>query len=192
LLACGARAWEYQLGCVSVSTEIDTALDSLAAAVGERKSGLGILHCMFLRNSLQVWARKVKRDGITLWFAGRHPATPWYAKALGLFVVAYALSPVDLIPDFIPVLCYLDDVLLLSGLILLTIRLLPPQRDITEKSFQKTARLAVCSRPIAPRMRFNRLVKVPHWHDEVEVLQELMNLVIGNWQVYLFGQSCAQ
>ena len=47
-------------------------------------------------------------------------------RALGMFVVAYALSPIDLIPDFIPVLGYLDDVLLLPGLIWLTIKLLPP------------------------------------------------------------------
>lgn len=82
---------------------------------------------MSIGASLKSWAKRTKRDGITLWFAGRHPATPWYAKALGLFVVAYALSPVDLIPDFIPVLGYLDDVLLLPGLIYLTVRLLPPQ-----------------------------------------------------------------
>lgn len=63
--------------------------------------------------------------GATLWFAGKHPKTPWYAKALGLFVVAYALSPIDLIPDFIPVLGYVDDVLL-PGLIWLTLQLLPP------------------------------------------------------------------
>lgn len=72
------------------------------------------------------WARRVKRDGMTLWYAASHPATPWYAKALGLFVVGYALSPIDLIPDFIPVLGYLDDVILLPALIWLTIRLLPP------------------------------------------------------------------
>ena len=76
---------------------------------------------------LRDWARRIKRDGVTLWFAGRHPATPWYAKALGLFVVAYALSPIDLIPDFIPVLGYVDDVLLLPGLIFLTIRMLPAE-----------------------------------------------------------------
>ena len=75
---------------------------------------------------LQGWARRLKRDGITLWFAGRHPSTPWYAKILGLFVVAYALSPIDLIPDFIPILGYVDDILLLPGLIWLTIRVLPP------------------------------------------------------------------
>ena len=80
---------------------------------------------MTLNTSLKAWAKRIKRDGVTLWFAGKHPATPWYAKALGIFVVAYALSPIDLIPDFIPVLGYVDDVLLLPGLIWLTIKLLP-------------------------------------------------------------------
>ncbi|WP_218508618.1 YkvA family protein [Variovorax sp. dw_308] len=80
---------------------------------------------MGMLDKLGAWARRVKRDGLTLWFAGRHPRTPWHAKALGLFVVAYALSPIDLIPDFIPVLGYVDDVLLLPGLIWLAIRLLP-------------------------------------------------------------------
>jgi uncharacterized membrane protein YkvA (DUF1232 family) len=74
---------------------------------------------------LRRWAQQVKRDAVTLWFAARHPATPWPAKALGLFVVAYALSPIDLIPDFIPLLGYLDDLLLLPGLIWLALRLLP-------------------------------------------------------------------
>ena len=75
--------------------------------------------------NLKAWAKRIKRDGVTLWFAGKHPHCPWYAKALGVFVVAYALSPIDLIPDFIPILGYVDDVLLLPGLIWLTIKLLP-------------------------------------------------------------------
>lgn len=79
-----------------------------------------------IHNSLRIWAKRIKRDGLTLWFAGKNPCTPWYAKALGVIVVAYALSPIDLIPDFIPVLGYVDDVLLLPALIWLTIRLLPP------------------------------------------------------------------
>ncbi len=82
---------------------------------------------MSLRQTLNAWARKIKRDGLTLWFAGKHPGAPWYAKALGMFVVAYALSPIDLIPDFIPVLGYVDDVLLLPALIWLVIRLLPKE-----------------------------------------------------------------
>jgi uncharacterized membrane protein YkvA (DUF1232 family) len=80
---------------------------------------------MAIADSLRSWARRIKRDAVTLWFAGRHPGTPWHARALGIFVVAYALSPIDLIPDFIPVLGFVDDVLLLPFLILLAIRLLP-------------------------------------------------------------------
>ena len=81
---------------------------------------------MGISDTLRMWAKRIKRDGVTLWFAGKHPKTPWYAKALGLFVEAYALSPIDLIPDFIPVLGYVDNVLLLAGLIWLTLQLLPP------------------------------------------------------------------
>lgn len=80
---------------------------------------------MLLAERLRGWARRVKRDAVTLWFAARHPLTPWHAKALGVFVVAYALSPIDLIPDFIPVLGYLDDVILLPALIWLAVRMLP-------------------------------------------------------------------
>jgi uncharacterized membrane protein YkvA (DUF1232 family) len=81
---------------------------------------------MTLIDTARTWARRIKRDGMTLWFACKHPATPWYAKALGAFVVAYAMSPIDLIPDVIPVLGYVDDVILLPVLIWLTVRLLPP------------------------------------------------------------------
>lgn len=75
---------------------------------------------------LRQVARALKRDGLTLWFALRHPDTPWWIKALIAFVVGYALSPIDLIPDFIPVLGLLDDLILLPGLIWLALRLLPP------------------------------------------------------------------
>ena len=81
---------------------------------------------MGISDTLRMWVKRIKRDGVPQWFAGKHPKTPWYAKALGLFVVAYALSPIDLIPDFIPVPGYVDDVLLLPGLIWLTLQLLPP------------------------------------------------------------------
>jgi uncharacterized membrane protein YkvA (DUF1232 family) len=74
---------------------------------------------------IRQWARRVKRDVVTLWFAYRHPGTSWLPKLLGAFVVAYALSPIDLIPDFIPVLGYVDDVILLPALIWLAIRMLP-------------------------------------------------------------------
>jgi uncharacterized membrane protein YkvA (DUF1232 family) len=81
---------------------------------------------MTISDKVKAWAKRTKRDGVTLWFAGKHAGTPWYAKALGVLVVVYALSPIDLIPDFIPVLGYLDDVILLPGLIWLAISLLSP------------------------------------------------------------------
>jgi uncharacterized membrane protein YkvA (DUF1232 family) len=77
-------------------------------------------------DATRAWARRLKRDALTLWFARTDPATPWAAKLLAALVVAYALSPIDLIPDFIPVLGYVDDVLLLPAVIWLALRLLPP------------------------------------------------------------------
>lgn len=74
-----------------------------------------------LRNA----ARRLKRDGLTLWFAMKDPRTPWGVRLLMVIVVGYALSPIDLIPDFIPVLGLLDDLVLLPGLIWLALRLLP-------------------------------------------------------------------
>ena len=75
--------------------------------------------------SLRQRARAIKRDTLALYLAARHPQTPWYAKALAVLIVGYALSPIDLIPDFIPVLGYLDDVILLPAGIFLCIRLIP-------------------------------------------------------------------
>jgi uncharacterized membrane protein YkvA (DUF1232 family) len=62
---------------------------------------------------IRIWARALKGEIAVLAAAIRDPRTPWYAKLLGVIIVAYALSPIDLIPDFIPVLGYLDDLLLL-------------------------------------------------------------------------------
>ncbi|MDP9931014.1 uncharacterized membrane protein YkvA (DUF1232 family) [Variovorax paradoxus] len=89
------------------------------------RRALAISTFMAIFQSIKLWASRIKRDAVTLWFAYRHPGTPWFAKALAAFVVAYALSPIDLIPDFIPVLGYIDDALLLPALIWLNIRLIP-------------------------------------------------------------------
>jgi uncharacterized membrane protein YkvA (DUF1232 family) len=71
------------------------------------------------------WARSIKCDAHALYLAARDPRVPWYAKALAVAVAAYAVSPIDLIPDFIPVLGYLDDVILVPLGILLAVRLIP-------------------------------------------------------------------
>jgi uncharacterized membrane protein YkvA (DUF1232 family) len=76
-------------------------------------------------DSLRQWARAIKRDIMALWLAARDPRVPWYAKAVAGAVAAYALSPVDLIPDFIPVLGYMDELVILPLGIMLAVRLVP-------------------------------------------------------------------
>jgi uncharacterized membrane protein YkvA (DUF1232 family) len=71
------------------------------------------------------WARRIKRDTYALFLAVRDPRTPWYAKVVAASVVAYAFSPIDLIPDFIPVLGYLDDVIIVPLGIVLALKLIP-------------------------------------------------------------------
>jgi uncharacterized membrane protein YkvA (DUF1232 family) len=75
---------------------------------------------------LRRWAQGVRRDARAIYSLAHDPRVPWYAKALAMCVAAYAFSPVDLIPDFIPVLGYLDDVVVVPLGILLVTRLIPP------------------------------------------------------------------
>lgn len=74
---------------------------------------------------LLQWAKQLKREAVTLWFCYRHSQTPLIAKMLAISVVAYAFSPIDLIPDFIPVLGLLDDAILLPIGIWLTLKFIP-------------------------------------------------------------------
>ncbi len=74
---------------------------------------------------IKAWAQALKRDVHALYLAARDPRTPWYARAFALAIAAYALSPIDLIPDFIPVLGYLDEAILLPLAILLAVRMVP-------------------------------------------------------------------
>jgi uncharacterized membrane protein YkvA (DUF1232 family) len=83
-------------------------------------SAMGVL------NHWKARARQLRTDVYALYFACRDPRTPWYAKLLAAVVVAYALSPIDLIPDFIPILGYLDDLILVPLGILAVIRFIPP------------------------------------------------------------------
>lgn len=87
------------------------------------------------KDRIRSWARSIKREGIALWFAVRDPRTPMLPKVLCAIVVAYALSPIDLIPDFIPILGFVDDALLLPGLMWLAIKAMPP--DLLTQCRQK-------------------------------------------------------
>jgi uncharacterized membrane protein YkvA (DUF1232 family) len=76
---------------------------------------------------LKSRARALKTEVYAIYIAARDPRTPWYAKALIFFVVAHTFSPIDLIPDFIPILGYLDDLIITPGGIWLAVRLIPPE-----------------------------------------------------------------
>jgi uncharacterized membrane protein YkvA (DUF1232 family) len=80
-----------------------------------------------VRDRLRQWARAVKRDVHALYFAAGDPRVPWYAKVAAIAVAAYALSPIDLIPDFIPVIGYLDDIVIVPAGILLAVKLVPKE-----------------------------------------------------------------
>jgi uncharacterized membrane protein YkvA (DUF1232 family) len=76
---------------------------------------------------LRTWARHLRSETYALYLAYKDPRTPWYAKILVAFVVAHTFSPIDLIPDFIPVLGYLDDLIITPVGLWLALKLIPPE-----------------------------------------------------------------
>ncbi|MEI9403771.1 YkvA family protein [Mesorhizobium argentiipisi] len=94
---------------------------------------------MSMLDAAKQWARKIKRDVVALWIAARDPRVPWYAKAAAGAVAAYALSPVDLIPDFIPIIGYLDDLLIVPVGIMLAVKLVPADlmREFREDAMRR-------------------------------------------------------
>ena len=111
---------------------------------------------MAILKRLRNWARTIKRDVIALYLAARDPRVPWRAKIIAAFVAAYALSPIDLIPDFIPIFGYLDDVILVPAGILLAVWLIPKNLMV---EFRAQADLRK-SRPIS---RFAAIAVIAFW-----------------------------
>jgi uncharacterized membrane protein YkvA (DUF1232 family) len=74
---------------------------------------------------IKSWAKQLKRKVFVLYFACKDPRTPWFAKVFAICVVAYAFSPIDLIPDFIPILGYLDDVILIPLGVAFALKMIP-------------------------------------------------------------------
>ena len=111
---------------------------------------------MAILKRLRNWARTIKRDVIALYLAARDPRVPWRAKIIAAFVAAYALSAIDLIPDFIPIFGYLDDVILVPAGILLAVWLIPKNLMV---EFRAQADLRK-SRPIS---RFAAIAVIAIW-----------------------------
>jgi uncharacterized membrane protein YkvA (DUF1232 family) len=95
------------------------------------------------------WAQIIKRDVHALYLVSRDPRVPWYAKAMAVVVAGYALSPIDLVPDFIPVLGYLDDAILVPLGVLLVIRLIPPDIIAEHRNLAAAAQERPVSRTAA-------------------------------------------
>lgn len=106
------------------------------------------------------WARRLKAEAVTLWFCYRHAQTPLIAKLLAIGTVAYAFSPIDLIPDFIPVLGLLDDAILLPIAIWLTLKFIP--RPILEECRGKAAQW-LAEQHAKPRNWFGAAIIISLW-----------------------------
>ena len=91
------------------------------------------------KERLRGWARGIKRDVHALYLAAQDPRVPWYAKVAAIAVAAYALSPIDLVPDFIPIVGYLDDLVIVPLGILLAVRLVPADLMLEFRTAAKAA-----------------------------------------------------
>ncbi len=94
---------------------------------------------------IKNWARKLKTEIHALYIAYQDPRTPWYAKILAICIVGYAFSPIDLIPDFIPILGFVDDAILLPLGIWLVVKIIPPQ--VLEESREKARQRQLEDKP---------------------------------------------
>lgn len=101
------------------------------------------------------WAAAIKVDLVALWLSARDPRVPWVAKLVAGIIAAYALSPVDLIPDFIPILGYLDDLIIVPLGILLAVRLIPA--DVMRELRTEAARRA------KPMSRLGLVMVISGW-----------------------------
>ena len=94
---------------------------------------------------MKIWARTLRRDGHAVYLASRDPRVPWYVKWLAMAVAGYALSPIDLIPDFIPIVGYLDDLIIVPLGIWLVVALIP--QDVMEE--YRAIASAAAARPVS-------------------------------------------
>ena len=127
--------------------------------------------------TVREWARRLKAETLALYLAARDPRTPWYARLLVAAIVAYALSPIDLIPDFIPVLGYLDELILLPVGLALALQLIPTgvMADARERARAELA-------GARPRSRVAAAIIVAIW------LTAAAALAAGGWYAWRVAQ----
>jgi uncharacterized membrane protein YkvA (DUF1232 family) len=128
-----------------------------------------------MAGKLKDWARSIKRDVHAVYLAARDPRTPWYVKALAVCVAGYALSPIDLIPDFIPVIGYLDDLVIVPLGILAVVKLIPP--EIMAES--RAAAALAAERPVS---RTAAVVIALIWAASIALTAWLGYRFFGGWK----------
>src|SRR6186713_1115966 len=128
-----------------------------------------------LMAKLKEAARGIKQDVMTVYFAARDPRTPWLARLLALGIAAYALSPIDLIPDFIPVLGYLDDLIIVPLGILAVVQLIPP-----EIMAEHRATAAIASEK--PVSRSGAVIIVLIWIASIAIIAWLGYRYLRRWK----------
>lgn len=113
-----------------------------------------------MMSRLRDWAKQLQREIVALWFCSRHPDTPFIAKVIAAAVVAYAFSPIDLVPDFIPVLGYVDDLIILPAGIWLVLKLIP---DPVLAQCREQAARWLAQGGAKPRSRIGAVIIIALW-----------------------------
>ncbi|MGH8629165.1 MAG: YkvA family protein [Burkholderiales bacterium] len=126
---------------------------------------------------IRGWANRLRQETVALWFAVRDPRTPLAAKVLAGAVLAYALSPIDLIPDFIPILGYLDELLLLPLALWLVIRLVPA--EVLAQSRARAVEWLAAGQQ-TPRSRIGAVIVISVW------------VVVLWWLIAVFAPSLGE
>ncbi len=121
---------------------------AVACQCSERGSRAGYFGRKARMADLRKWARELKQQTLVVYFVARDPRTPWPVRLLALGVAAYALSPIDLIPDFVPILGYLDDLIIVPLGLVLVLRLVPP--EVKQSAWERAS--ATAARPVSRAM----------------------------------------
>ncbi len=126
--------------------------------------------------AFKEWVNRLKHDTVALWFACRDRRTPRGVRILGFLIVAYALSPIDLIPDFIPIIGYLDELILIPAGLWILLKLIPAQvlSDCRDKASDWLA-----SGQLKPRSAFGASIVILIW------------IMIAWWLVFMLATSLA-
>ncbi len=126
---------------------------------------------------LESWKRRaqaLRADTYALYLAYRDPRTPWYAQLFAALVVGYAFSPVDLIPDFVPFLGYLDDLVLVPLGVLLALKMIPP--DVWAESRQRAREEMISGRPV----RWAAVVVIATWLLILALVAAVLWRILGS------------